>query len=201
MKKWTRNDTLSGLIAERGLLTTGFKESLYWLVKEQFADMSNEELSELDDTVEEAIDYMYKDHFSDFHCVPAAHQIVRHPDGPAEIHAYEVEGSARISRYKLAQYGDLADRNPSDYPVYLHIVDRAGRETIIDPDQLMRLSIICYDGNKEHEEYQNMVMRDVLRGATREALATPVIQSNKTEERAILRAVYELGLIQPGEVK
>jgi len=47
-RKWTRNDRLAAIIAERGLSTKGFRRSLWALVKEVITDEMVREIQEDD---------------------------------------------------------------------------------------------------------------------------------------------------------
>lgn len=126
MKQWTRDERLAALTKERGLSKRGFRRSLRKLVAEFVPDPDERELE-------------FAEWFGRPSVVPAAYRIVRESNGDGiwdvTIEVYEVEGSAEIPFWKLAYYGDVADREGPNLD--LHILDRYDHEIVVRNNDLM----------------------------------------------------------------
>lgn len=177
-----RNKMLADLVKQRGLKTRGFRQALWdWV----------EECTDTDDP--DDIEMMFDEYFGDVDFFPAAYKI---EDDGSHLHVYELAISARVSDDKIASYGRIAD---GDGPlVSLHIFDRAGAETILGNTTVARFAFNygsdhCWQRAREESKSGG--------GVTTVHEVHTIIHTTKPEERAILRAVYELGLFQPGDLK
>jgi hypothetical protein len=208
--KWRVNPTLDRVIAERGLATRGFRQALRKLVR-GFVSADTERLEDEEDmSVDEIVESEFEEWFGQLAVVPAAYKIARDPDDKGirgvTVHIYESEGTARIPDHKYAQYGQIAD---GDGPLCnLHIIDHTGRETVLDNNALAPLAFIeSYPDRKARADLLQRAMTGYFSESDieRKHLLPPVeprtIHTTRKEERAILRAVYELGLFQPGDLK
>lgn len=201
---WNRNRILPRLVAERGVKTTGFRKAMHQLVKDHvianWLDIDAECNTDLQGeeeplTIEEQINFDIDEFFGDIRYVPAAYKItpVEADDSfqlGVEVDIYEFEFAGRVPDWKLSVYGDIADRE--GVLVNLHIIDRFGYERIIKNDQLMCLAFA---------DPSDAIWREILANAkTSQIDITPMIYTTKKQERAILEAVYEMGLIKPEEL-
>lgn len=187
-----RNKMLTDLVAQRGLKTRGFRRALRsWVMEEYNAE-------ECECTPDEHLEYMFAEYFGNCAVVPAAFKIEDDGAGWNHIHVYELAISARLPDSKISQYSRIAD---GDGPrCSLHVFDRSGKETVIENDTLQRFAFV----DSYSSEYCWERVREECDGGGGATVVHEVhstIHTTKPEERAILRAVYELGLFQPGDFK
>lgn len=201
---WNRSRILPRLVAERGLKTSGFRKAMHKLVEDhvtanwvQIDEECNSDLAEDEEllTMEECIKYDIAELIGDIKCVPAAYKITPTDAGGIDlgvvVDIYEFEFSSKVPDWKLSFYGDLADRE--GVFCNLHIIDRYGNERIIEDKYLMSLAFMKY-----HDvEFTHQILSCAK---TSTVNATPMIHTTKKQERAILEAIYESGLITPEEL-
>lgn len=202
----SRNNILSNLLFGRGLSTQGFHRALREIVEEHISENPSD--YESFETAQEAIDQLFGEWFGGLQCLPAAFEIKRNTETPdrgrpsewaIEIHVYEIEIWGRIADHKLVQYGCIAD---GDGPkCVLHIVNRFGHETIFDSQTVAKFADIdLYQGDERIKAVIWAAGEKVTASGTQSGKVTPKIHTTRKEERAILRAVYELGLFKPGDL-
>lgn len=169
-------------------------------------------------TSEEAAEYGEFDPQSDFdfewdqqffpfdNVVPACHRLDEDEDG-LHIRIYEI---GKVTWEKLKIYGDAADLH--EYNITLHVFDHIGKEIArLDNEALEQYALAyLYDEQEQLDDttrdyillLKNWRSTFAINEAVRhqEPLqVTPSIRTKKPDERAILRAVYDLGLIKEGD--
>lgn len=190
---WTRNERVAGLVAERGLSTTGFRKALQEYLREQFRDEYEEYAKNYRDnegeepeTFEEHIQYMFDEFFpfSSF-VVPAAYKIFINPDndGWDNIHVYEVENSIETPSGKWRFYGTIAD---GDGPrITLHIIDKWDHEIIVENDELEVFSMLGIGG-------ENPEFRKFFHDHTKQIRAHAVAQHHTVIDDSMKKEVQTL---------
>lgn len=202
MQQETLRKKLELLFLSRGLRTTGFRRALRLLAEEKaIADIEDFDDGDecCDITLTKRTDDIYTEWFGTPNIVPAAFKVVKDncACGRDHVHVYEVSTTGRIATSKMAQYGCIAD---GDGPcITLHIIDERGMELSIGCDALMPFAFVHANGARWC--WANVRSQCVWSGSTLATeIAAPPIHSSVEKERAILRAVYELGLVEPGEL-
>lgn len=155
MNGWdTRAKKIAKLAKERSLKTTGFRKAMYDIIKTLYPKIEynkipyNEWIDQwIEDgqskpTYEEYIDYHFENQFRDCNVVPPAFKITFRNDGCYGIHVYEIKGTGKLSRDRIAWYINCADVQHIDIRLTLHIIDKYNHETIIDNEVLCNLLII-----------------------------------------------------------
>lgn len=193
------NSILSDIVAARGLQTRGFRKALRAMAAAEAAAIiaSGEDLEGA--TAKEVEDDLFGHYFNNPTVRPAAFKLEsdeRWDHG--HLHVYEIAISARVPDWKIAQYGNIAD---SDGPLCtLHIFDQAAKETILGNDALAPFAFLnAYGSDRCWELARANAVDGPGVSVIHNIQAT--IHTTKPEERAILRAVYEMGLFQPGDLK
>jgi hypothetical protein len=184
-----RDKMLADIITQRGLKKSGFRRALRALVKEHYVD---------DPADHDEITFEFDEFFGDLTVVPAAYKIENDDHWRKHVHVYELAISARLPDRKIQQYGRAADGGGP--LLSLHIFDAVGKEIILKNQTLERF---CYADSYGYDLCWERAREECIEGGGAVVIheVHSTIHTTKPEERAILRAVYELGLFQHGDLK
>jgi hypothetical protein len=199
MNAWRERDEAQKEICSRYFAKShGFRRSLMELV----LDEANFDLDEAK--------FLFGEYFGDLTTIPLAFKVIKDKrERRAYIHVYE----KNLSPNKLAQYARIADGDGPNITVY--VLDRFNKiRSALDNDELAiadsdenyrprhrRLTaeertIVKIDADELNSlRIEARSLRDEL-----SKLRASKIKSTRSDERAILRAVQELGLIKEGDI-
>lgn len=171
---------LAHLVAERSLLTGGFRKSLRALVNE-FTPLESE-FYDAEWSREDSLRAEFDEWFGSCAVVPAAHRIVRSEcDGiyGITVEVYEVEGSKEIDEYKLEAYGRIAD---GDGPCCeLHILDKYDHEIVVTQEMLEPFAFLDITG-RYHPEHKREMLKAMRARATVQHHGTIVVDDRKSKD-------------------
>jgi hypothetical protein len=155
MKMTARGKKLRKLVRERDLKLIDFRAALMQLMREFATD---EDVIAGDP---ECVEFEFEEWYGDFRIVPAAFSIERNQANEIwdiTVHVYELETTARVPIWKIAEYGRMADGDGPHF--WLHIIDRYGSEDVLKQDLLARYGTMDDDEIRaEVDEFRRMIRR------------------------------------------
>jgi hypothetical protein len=206
-----RQQMFAHIASEQGAQLTGFHKALRELVEGHALQLLADGKEDLDDpdlnedgdpvkTLIEAVNenwgvYLLKG------VLPGAFRI---DEEQRQIDVWELESTYN---HKLSAYGCVADTRFLD--VTLHVINRYGVEVATFTNELLepfaQSDLSGITRRKEREDYYEWLKQQAYQNRknapARKRRPVQVFQTTKEEERAILQAVHELGLLKPQRSK
>lgn len=189
-RRQSQRELCSRYYAEDG----GFRKAL-WQIVEEAALFDRDEAK-----------HLFDEYYGNFRVIPLAYKVYKERGHRPHIYVYE----NNLTDRKLESYARIADGDGPSLTVY--IVDRFNRiRCLIDNDELAasqygrapvrkrvsqtELKYLKVDCNEMNSLTAELA---ALKGELA-SIRSSKIKTNRTDERAILRAVYELGLVKEGD--
>ena len=170
----SRGEIITGLVAQFGCATHGFREALRVIVEDYVSrtyeddDPKDPEDPEDQLTPEELAEHLFEDWFGyggKPNVIPPAFRIDLDKEEPEErgiwryhIHVWEIE-NAPLAPHKIRNYGAIAD---NDGPcITLHVIDRYGREiAVLDTADLTVFCPCTTDYEEVGKRFRELMARE-----------------------------------------